>query len=542
MPNPIKASDLYIDDGAISRAIEQLGRLGKQIEEVEKVARKHQEVVKGLNTAKQKSKDILIKETSAIDRLEREHEKLTQAYSEQEKEVIRLREARKEANRQTRLEVKAAKSAKDSYNGLSAQYALNKKRLNEMSAAQRDAAEASEGLVSKTADIYKEMKRLQKETGKTSLNVGNYSEAIKEAIAGTTGLKGAMDILSKTPLLAILGLLVSAASGLFQAFKQSETGARLLERATSVLSGLFGTVIGVVDRLSTNIIAAFDDPKQAVKDLWDTIKTNIVNRFEGLIDLFKSVGDGLKALWERDIAGLEKAAKDAGVALIQLNTGLDAEQQKEFAASIRDTANAFDDLAESQRAVARQNRELTKALQSVITEEEKLRFIVDDQTLSFKARKEASEAAFEASEKRAAIELQIARNSLDVINQELALRQAQKRDVEDLKDQQVAAFVALKEAERDYTMTALENSKARRELISDEREINLDILIDLFDNQKTINERIIASDRTTFEEKRRLLKETQRLSDLSFKQQVENLQAQAEARIDINSQIGRAHV
>lgn len=541
MANPIKASDIYVDDGAISRAIEELGRLGKQIEEVQKVAAQYAKTLKTANVAQEAGQKQITEATKAADRLAKEKEKLTREYRDQEKELIKLREQRKENTRQTRLEIKAAKAAAGSYNALSAQYSLNKQRLNAMSKEQREAAEASEGLVTKTREIYEEMKRLQKETGKTALNVGNYKESVVEAIKETTGFGQAMDMVSKTPLLAVIGLLVGAISGLFAAFTKTERGARLMEKASGALSGAMSVLVGFVDKFVDIAVDAFNDPIGAIEDLWAALKENIVNRFEGLIDLFEAVGSGLKGIWDRDLPSIQQAAKDAATAIVQMSTGLDKEQQEDFAEGVNKVTEeifrqtqAYIDLADAQRQTIRQNRELEKALQSVITEEGRLQIIADDTTRSFKEREEAAEAARDANERRAALELQIAQSNLALINKEISLRKQQGMDVEDLLDQQLQAFVELKGAERDYTLTVQENEKTRRELVQDRLERDLDILIDGFDNQKTINERIIADETRTFSERQKLLEETKRLADNSFNAQIGIIEEFAGRQVDAN--------
>ena len=66
-------------------------------------------------------------------------------------------------------------STAGSYEHLSAQYSLNKIVLNGLSDEYRKSTEEGRKLVAETDALYQEMKRLQEETGKTSLNVGNYS-------------------------------------------------------------------------------------------------------------------------------------------------------------------------------------------------------------------------------------------------------------------------------------------------------------------------------------------------------------------------------
>ena len=541
MANPIKASDIYVDDGAITRAIEELGRLGKQIEEVQKVAEQYSKTLKTANVAQEAGRKQVTEATKAADRLAKEKEKLTREYRDQEKELIKLREERKKNTRQARLEIKAAQAAQGSYNALSAQYSLNKQRLNEMTQEQRDAAEASEGLVTKTREIYEEMKRLQKETGKTALNVGNYKDSVIVAIKETTGFGQAMDMVAKTPLLAVLGLLVGAVSGLFAAFTKTERGARLMEKATGALNGVMSIVVTLVNKFVDVAVDAFNDPIGAVEDLWSAIKDNIVNRFEGLISLFQAVGSGLQGIWDRDLPAIQQAAQDATTALVQMGTGLDKEQQEDFADGVKKLSEElfkqtqeYVNLQSARRATIRQNRELTKALQDVITEEGKLQIIADDQTRSFKEREAAAEAAREANEQRAALELQIARNNLGLIEREISLREQAGADAEDLKDQQLAAFTELKSAEREYTLTVQENEKTRRELVQDRLERDLDILLDGFDNQKTINERIIADETVSAAKRQALLKETQRQADERFNAQIGIIEEFAERQVDAN--------
>ena len=67
-----------------------------------------------------------------------------------------------------------ANSAEGSYNRLSAQYALNKIRLKQMSAAEREAADSGKKLEAETNANYQQMIKLQEATGNYRLSVGHY--------------------------------------------------------------------------------------------------------------------------------------------------------------------------------------------------------------------------------------------------------------------------------------------------------------------------------------------------------------------------------
>ena len=80
-------------------------------------------------------------------------------------------------NQTAKYQAQINQSAEGSYNRLAAQYALNKIKLNAMSAAERSATDSGKKLEQETAAIYKEMIRLQEATGNHRLSVGNYAKS-----------------------------------------------------------------------------------------------------------------------------------------------------------------------------------------------------------------------------------------------------------------------------------------------------------------------------------------------------------------------------
>lgn len=540
MANPIKASDLYQDDGALERAIKQLHELQAAVDALRKESATLTVQVKKQNAATSEGREDIARTAKAAEQLARENEKLTAAYSSTNKEVQRLRAERAKANQIAKAEARLAESAAGSYDALSAQYTLNKIKLNAMGEEQRKATKAGQQLEKQTKAIYEEMKELQAATGKTALNVGNYAEGVKAAIKETFGLEKAFNLLSKTPLLGIIGLIVGAVGALFQAFTRSQRGADLMAKATGALQGVMTLLTKAADKVADVLISLWEDPVQGVKDLWAAIKDNIVNRFEGLIGLFQAVGNGLQALWERDLPGLKKAATEAAQAVVQLSTGMDADAQRDFAGAINETVVALANLAGQRREIIRQNRELQKQAEQLATAEQLAQVYADDATRSFAEREEAAERARQRLEERAAVEVRIAKNNLSLVEREIALRRAAGEDVENLLDQQLSAFQALAAAQRDYTVTVADNEKTRRELVQDRLERDLDILIDGFDNIKTINERIIADETQTFERRRAILAETARLAGESFQKQIATIQQFTGVQVNANELIAES--
>lgn len=114
---------------------------------------------------------------AATDPLVEAEKKLAFAQSETNEKLKLYSMQIKEANQIAQLQAQINNSAEGSYNRLSAQYSLNKIKLNQMSAEQRSAAESGKALEKETAEIYQQMIKLQEATGNYRLSVGNYKKS-----------------------------------------------------------------------------------------------------------------------------------------------------------------------------------------------------------------------------------------------------------------------------------------------------------------------------------------------------------------------------
>lgn len=181
--NPIKYSDLVKPDNSITDLINQLDQLSdaymNTLKNIKSEAISVRAALASVSGATEDGRKTIKGATSDTDRLTRAARDLAFAESENAKRLAELKQAQKEANEITKLTQRLNQSAEGSYNRLSAQYSLNKIYLNNMTVEEREATDEGRKLVQETKAIYEEMKRLQEATGKTSLNVGNYSDAAK---------------------------------------------------------------------------------------------------------------------------------------------------------------------------------------------------------------------------------------------------------------------------------------------------------------------------------------------------------------------------
>lgn len=246
MSNPIKASDLYQDDGAIQEAIKQMEALRdvyvKNLDAITKEAEKLFEKLNKVNTTTREGQETTRNAATDAEKLKKAQKEYASALNETNTKIRQLRDAKRKAIKIQQLEAKVANNAEGSYDRLSAQYSLNKLKLNAMSKAQREATESGRKLEKQTKDIYEEMNRLQKATGKHTLQVGNYGLATKGLKSILTGLIGTFGIIEATRFLA--GTikdsieLARQAKGVEFAFNQLANGLDFLNKAREATRGL----------------------------------------------------------------------------------------------------------------------------------------------------------------------------------------------------------------------------------------------------------------------------------------------------------------
>ena len=245
----IKYSDLISPDNSINDLIRQLKDLSetytKTLEEIKAEAIELAASLNKVSGATEEGQKTTKKAATDAERLAKAQKELADAQGDVARQLEELKQAKAEANRLNKLEIKLNQSAEGSYNRLSAQYSLNKIRLNAMSKEMREATEEGRKLEAETKDLYEEMKRLQESTGKFQLNVGNYTQASDAIIAYGDRLKESLGLNSQfgDSLLA-LGRGGEEAKGVFSAMGD---GAKALGKTLlSLLSNpVFIAIAGV---------------------------------------------------------------------------------------------------------------------------------------------------------------------------------------------------------------------------------------------------------------------------------------------------------
>ena len=180
MGQPIRYQDLIQPDDSISTLIKQLdeaneayNNIGNSIKEE---ATRISAAMKDISGATQEGRNATRGYSEAAQKLLKAERDLDFARSETARKIAELNAMKKDEQTITKLTIQLNRAAEGSYEALSAQYSLNKIRLNAMSEAERQQTEIGRKLEAETRDLYDRMNELQKATGKYTLEVGNYEK------------------------------------------------------------------------------------------------------------------------------------------------------------------------------------------------------------------------------------------------------------------------------------------------------------------------------------------------------------------------------
>jgi len=108
-----------------------------------------------------------------------------------------------------------------------------------------------------------------------------------------------------------IGLLVLAVASLKAAFTSSEEGQNKFAKIMGVIGAITGNFVDILANLGEKLISVFENPKEALKDFGNLIKENIVNRFEGLLELVPQLGKAVNLLLRGQFSEAGKVAANA---------------------------------------------------------------------------------------------------------------------------------------------------------------------------------------------------------------------------------------
>jgi len=316
----------------------------------------------------------------------------------------------------------------------------------------------------KVADAADDAAKATEEIGKNAKSAGT---GLKKA--GTLGAQG-FKALGTAIKATGIGLLVGIVAKLVQKFTENKTVAEALEVAFAGIGAVINVIVDAAAPLGDLLIDIFTNPQQVIEDLKakltdlfgspkeallnfaNLVKENIINRFEGMLELIPKLGEAIGLLFEGRFGEAGKVAADAaakvtlGVENITDKVVEAAEAVTEFVTPfvegvVKQTTAAIA-LEKQLQALGDRQRELNVATAQGAAEVEELKRQSDDQRLSVEERIEAATRAAELNQKYADENVAIANERAALLRRELELQGETEERLQAVADAEIEAAAA----------------------------------------------------------------------------------------------------
>ena len=166
----------------------------------------------------------------------------------------------------------------------------------------------------------KDLEGVAKSVQKIDKNLEDVKDSSNVAAKGIKGIGTALKA-------AGIGLAIAAFGKLVEVFNENQKVADAFNTTFEALSLGFNDFFNFLDRNAGTVIGyfkgIFSDPKQAVIDLGQAIKDNIIERFNSTLDMLGYLATAFKQVFEGDFDGAMESAKMAGKEYVDVLTGVD---------------------------------------------------------------------------------------------------------------------------------------------------------------------------------------------------------------------------
>jgi hypothetical protein len=315
-----------------------------------------------------------------------------------------------------------------------------------------------------SADAVNKLKNSSDEATE-STNKGNIATQLwsrtQLIFAGSTGIVSTSFNVLKIAIASTgIGLLVLALTSLVAYFTQTQAGIEKLDAVLQPLKAIFSALVGAVETLGSSLVAAFENPKKAMTDLYEFVKQNLINRFtafgvilEGIINLdFKKVTNGV----------------------LQAGTGVENMTDK-ISGAAKKTSDFLSDAAKKGAEIAKLTREIDEAQLKYNKNQIAVNDAIDAQLLiskdtskSFKERAAAAEEIIKITERNGQAESKILQLKLRQLQIQQQLKGAANLTNEE-KQKEIDLLVAIDNAEDRGKEARIEQSKVLSGLKKEQR-------------------------------------------------------------------------
>jgi len=285
---------------------------------------------------------------------------------------------------------------------------------------------------------------LDKMTGGALTAFTGISNGVKSAIVGMKTFRGVM-------ISTGIGALVVAVGSLVAYFTQTQKGAEKLEIAMAGVKIVFAKLTDVASDLGEKILWVFTEPEQAIKDLWGTIKTYFVDKFNEVIKSVGLLGSAFVKLFEGDFSGALTDATQGAKGLFMELTPLGVAIETvgaivenvvpvlgEFIDGVNEAVDSATKLADRSIKLREAQRSLQIQFAEGRAKIKEYNLIAEDTNETLERRLEFAQKAIDEERRLMAERQRLATEERDIAKANLALSKNLEEDTQKLVDLEVA--------------------------------------------------------------------------------------------------------
>ena len=342
--------------------------------------------------------------------------------------------------------------------------------------------------------------RFQTDTGEVTKSLSDIEEGlggidnkISETARGTKKVEGGLKATGKAGTIGFraigaaitatgIGALVQIVVILIQKFTENKKVAEALEVVFAGIGAVINTIFELAEPLGEALINAFNNPMEALKNIGNAIKQNIINRLEGLLEFIPAVGEAIKLVFQGEWTQAGKVAADAagkmvlGVEDITEKVGEAAEAVGEFANDFvkktRTAIKSSNDLVKAQQRLRDQQRDLNVEYAEARAEIEQLKQKRDDERLSIEERVEAAQRASDLDQEFADKREAIANREVALVQREIEQQGETVERLDRLAEARIAAAEAAESSAAVQTELMTSIIGLQNEQIAKQEELN----------------------------------------------------------------------
>ena len=321
------------------------------------------------------------------------------------------------------INIKDADKITDSKKGLNELDQEAKRVKNGMDSATKSVgvfATATGGLRDTLSGVGAKFSKLNQDMGQVPGVIGYASQSVY-------GLVQAFNVLIANPIGLAIAAIVGSITLLYKAFVSTDEGGERVNAQLAKLGAYLNVARDAAAKLASALIDMIKEPKKALEEFGEFIKTNIQNRIQGIIDIIPAWGRIFTKLFKGDFSGAAKEAADAAGAVVygvnnitdkvtDAAKGVKAmadEMQREgdIAANL---SRKLDNLEDAERALGIERAKQQKGIAQA-------RLDAENENLPIEKRIAALQEAAKKEEELSNKEAKIYKDRLDIIRQQNAL-------------------------------------------------------------------------------------------------------------------------